>query len=153
MLLYFVCPHIYLTLLIYIAGDFVHFTSVSDTCLLLHYFTQCILSPTSEWFYRFEFVCDCTSHFAVIIFFQKKHSSSLILLASFPGPFQLMLQHCKLAWWGPGNEAISTMYTCEPSWAKAWLFNCLFAQWGNSRCLSDHRSALPYMDTNFSMHR
>ena len=115
--------HTYLTLLIYIAGDFVHFTSVSDTvwwsCMpAISYNTlHSVINLMSDCFYWFKFAWDCTLHFVVITLFPKQYSSSLVLSASFPGPTHLFLQHSKLAWWGPGNKTISIMYTCEPSWA------------------------------------
>ena len=39
----------------------------------------------------------------------------------------------------------------HPGPKHVWLFNCLFATRGNSRCLSDHRSVLPYMDNDWTI--
>ena len=75
----------------------------------------------SDYFYWFEFARDCTLHFLVITFFSKEALEFIDItsLIPRPRPAAALLQHCKLGWWGPGNETISIMYTCEPSWAKA----------------------------------
>ena len=82
------------------------------TCPCSYLTQMCAFIHPHKWF-----ECDCTLHFVDLITFF--YSSSLIFSASFPVPGHLVLQHCKLAWWGPGNETINIMYTCEPSWAKA----------------------------------
>ena len=116
--------HTYLTLLIYIAGDFVYYTSVSDIvwrwfCMpAITLLYTMYINLMSDYFYWFEFVRDCTLHFLVITFFKEAlEFIDIISLISRSRP--ALLQHCKLAWWRPGNETISIMYTCEPSWVKA----------------------------------
>ena len=81
--------------------------------------------------------------------FPKKHSSSLS--ASFPVPSQLVLQHSNLAWWGPGNETISIMYTCEPSWAKACVALQLSLQHEEIVGAFQIIRIIPYMDNDWTI--